>query len=662
MSIAKMKSGRLANKDLVSNDGVGVGISATSTKKVVFPPSYNAQSLPGNPSFVGGSDTDTMLTGAGNGETGGSGEFNPHRWGHTSPSGSRIEINDTGGAERVELVHSSGAAVVIEPDGSMFLNSTSARGAGLSAPKGDLFLSAGGDLVINGKGVLSINTTGDLNLNVGGTLNIICGAYKLQTSTMDEVIDGSASRAVTNDQSQVIGGINRKAVASDDREQVTGNKIVDVHGNMNTKIDGDNTNDVTGVSTHTIKGDHTLSTQAKTKILSGSDTTVDTGGKLDVKTSGTTDIDTGGNMQVISGADILIGASGNLFAGAQADTYVTSGATMRVNAGGAALLSGESQMDVTSGGVTKVGGTQVQNHGGTVANFCGTFLSKPISGDPGGPNPTTPPSPGNPPGPDGPAGPEGPKEAQTVEANDIVDELTSVRKYPQYKGNGRIESADNAALGMISGDTQPQAEDVYNEYSGKNQGSLNPSYSGGSYDTLPEEPVNRSPNIESVDPGKEVPAPHNPGAKISKYFTLGELLNSPLSQKVPPELYDSVVKNLILLANNVLDPIREKFPSMYVTNCFRTNSGNHITGRACDIQVAGKSLTIHAEIARFARDNLPVEKVLLEKSSSTSTHVHINVAPVGSKAAPIVYTCGDKKCNSKTPGIVVEYLMRKKKK
>lgn len=655
----QMQSGRLANKELTSNQGTGLGISAVSTQKIAFPPAYNAQSLPGNPNFVGGSDTDTMLTGPGNGESGGSPSEHPHRWGHTSPSGSRIEINDTLGAERVELVHSSGAAVVIEPDGSMFLNSTSARGAGLSAPKGDLFLSAGGDLVINGKGVLSINTTGDLNLNVGGTLNIVCGSYHLQTSTMDETIDGSASRSVTNDQSVVVGGINRKAVASDDREQVTGNKIVDVHGNQNAKIDGDNTNDVGGVSTHTIAGDHTLSTQAKTKVFSGSDTTVDTGGKLDVKTSGTTDIDSGDDINVVSGATMSLGAQTAL-AAASPQTVVVGTSTLNVF-GDATKISGTS-MDITSGGSTKIGGPSMQIHGPVIENHCNTFLSKPISGDPGGPNVTGPDASENPPGPDGPEGPEAPKEAQTVEANDIVDELTSVRKYPQYKGNGRLESADNTALGMISGDTQPQAEAVYNEYSGKNQGSVNPSYSGGSYDTLPEQPIERSPNISVVDPGREVPPPYNPGMKISKYFTLGELLNAPLSQKVPPEKYDSVVKNMILLATNVLDPIREKFPSMFVTNVFRTNSTNHITGRACDVQVAGKSLTIHAEIARFARDSLPVDQILLEKSSATSTHVHLRVGPAGWKGKPTVLTCGDKKCNSKTPGIVVEYIMRKKSK
>ena len=252
-----------------------------------------------------------------------------------------------------------------------------------------------------------------------------------------------------------------------------------------------------------------------------------------------------------------------------------------------------------------------------------------------------------------------PDGAQTMKGKDIVDQLTTARKYPEYPGNGRLESANKTGVGMISHDTTSQAEDVYNEVSGANQGNVNPSYQGGSYDTLPDTPTNRDPNISATDPGKPVPSPHDLSAKISKYFTLGMLTQAKHSHKIPPGSYQSVCKNMILLANNVLDPIKEKFPDIIITSVYRNNSSNHITGRAVDIVVESRSMEKHAEIARYARDNLPVDQVFIEKNVSGRTHVHLRVSESGAKVTPRVMTCGDAKCQSNTPGIDVGWLARR---
>ena len=174
----------------------------------------------------------------------------------------------------------------------------------------------------------------------------------------------------------------------------------------------------------------------------------------------------------------------------------------------------------------------------------------------------------------------------------------------------------------------------------------------------------RDPNIESVDPGKENPSQHDLSAKISKYFTAGQLTRAKHSNRIPSGSYDSVMKNHILLANNVLDPIKEKFPDIIITSAYRfpkKGSMNHCTGRAVDLVVESRSMTKHAEIARFARDNLPVDQVYLEKNTSGKTHVHVRVSVTGSKTTPKVMTCGDARCLSNTPGIDVQWLSRKAK-
>jgi len=604
-----METGRKYNKTITANEGQGLSNSATVNHKTVAPQqAFVATSE--NLQYQGEDDSMTTLTGPGGGDYVSSSENAPHRWGHTAPSGTRVEINDSGGKERVEIVHHTGAAVVIDPDGAIYLTSSSERGAGLSAPFGDYFISAGGDVVIKAGGSLTVSTPGDLNLNVGGTLTIAAAAYALQTKVMDEVIDGSASRAVTNDQSTVIGGIDRKTVAGDSREQVTGNKIVDISGNSTNRVDGDISTDVGGNNTSKIGGNNSLSVGGDNSIASSGNATLSSESDMNLVASGDANLTGEGQATVYSGGPVkLTGSEVNASPAVDRALWADEAA----QAGLAAVLGGGIGLKPPEKGGSAGSGAEVQQ----------------------------------------------PTEAQTVDADDIVDSLTSARKYPEYPGNGVLESANHTSYSMVSYDQTPQAEDVYNEYSGINRGNINPFYSGGSYDYLPDTPINRSPDIASIDPGISVPARHNNNAKISKYFTLGQIVNAKHSHKIPPSRWESVVQNHIFAAYNVLDPIKAKFPDVLVTSAYRSNSSNHITGRAIDLVVESRSLTRHAEIARFARDNLPVDQVFIERNASGKTHVHLRVSQTGAKTTPVVLTCADPKCQNSTPGINVEFLARK---
>lgn len=644
-----METGRRYNKTITANHGTGLSDSGSPSVKTVFPVQMREMTA-GFASYGLETDSKKTLTGAGEGDIVAGNSPTVQRWGYNAPSGSRIEVNDGPGSERIDIVHTSGAAVTIDPDGSVFVTSTSQRGAGIGAPFGDVFISAGGDLVINGAGSVSIKTAGDLTLDIGGTLNIKCAAYNLQTKTQDETVDGAASRSVTNDQSVVIGGISRVAVAGDAREQISGSYIQDVAGTSTARIDGNNSVDVGGTSTQTIKGDHKLQSSGKTSIVSSSDTTIDSGSNMISKAGGTSELHAGGDIAVTSGGN-LVASGDSAYLASSGTTSVSSEGTVNLYGNIAKLGAGSMFVDgdavQITGGTTNVDGGEINLNGVVNATIAGA------GGGPGSPDIQ---SQTSTPSPQGPTGPQGAKEAETMEANDIVDELTSQRKYPKYVGNGRRESADLTSYGMISHDQQPQAEDVYNEYSGGNQGSLNSSQPGGSYDTLPEQPVDRNPNIEVVDPGISNPSQYNYASKISKYFTLGQLVNAPASETIPQDKWESVVKNHILLANNVLDPIKEKFPDIIITNCYRSDSPNHITGKACDIVASSRSMTRHAEIARYARDNLPIDQVFLEKNDTGKSHVHLRVG----SGKPSVITCGDKKCINKTSGIDVEYLVNRR--
>jgi hypothetical protein len=513
------------------------------------------------------------------------------RWGHTTATGSRIEIDDTPGAESINLQHHSGATVTIDPDGAVHIVSTGRKGIGIAAPFGDAFVSASGEVAIKGSNI-SLQCSGDLNMDIGGTLNIKSAAIKTTTNTLDETIDGSAARTVTNDQSTIIGGIKRDTVAGDSREQVSGTKITDVGKNLQTKVTGDSTHDTTGATTNTTKG--------AMKNISGGAQTLSAKGAMTLVSDGTAKISSHGELNLTaSGALKIDGSEVNV-------SPMVDRANYAVQAAKAAILAGV------------VEPTEVQGSAASTSDVAA-------------------------------------KEAEVMEANDIVDELTSVRKFPNYPNNAKLESASGGSVSTIEYDSTPSAKEVYDEYSSKNTGTLNPVTEETGYGTIPE--GNRKLDIKSVTPPVGIPSQHDAGAKISRYFSLGDLINAKHSHPIPPSSYQQVVQNHIFVAYNVLDAIKAKYPDIEVTSAYRSNSKNHITGLAIDIVCSTRNMEVHADIARFARDNLPVDQVFIEKNTSGRSHVHVR-ATHGS-GAPKVLTCGDPQCSTSTPGIDISYLKRK---
>ena len=113
----------------------------------------------------------------------------------------------------------------------------------------------------------------------------------------------------------------------------------------------------------------------------------------------------------------------------------------------------------------------------------------------------------------------------------------------------------------------------------------------------------------------------DPTRYLSQSFTLGELLRSDLATRrgIPNEPTLSVVANLEALALAVLQPIRDRWGVVHVTSGYRSaevnlavggqNRSQHLLGQAADIVVpsVGKP-----ELARWVRDTLPVDQVILE--------------------------------------------------
>ncbi|MNP35110.1 Peptidase M15 [compost metagenome] len=80
---------------------------------------------------------------------------------------------------------------------------------------------------------------------------------------------------------------------------------------------------------------------------------------------------------------------------------------------------------------------------------------------------------------------------------------------------------------------------------------------------------------------------------------------------------EDIVCNLKNLAENVLEPLKAKYPQMIVTSGFRTGSGTsqHLKGEAVDIQIKNASKSFYMEVAKWIKDNLPYDQFLFEQKS-----------------------------------------------
>lgn len=86
---------------------------------------------------------------------------------------------------------------------------------------------------------------------------------------------------------------------------------------------------------------------------------------------------------------------------------------------------------------------------------------------------------------------------------------------------------------------------------------------------------------------------------------------------------EEIVCNLKLLAINVIEPVLTKYPNAFVTNTWRplgigSPTSQHPKGMACDIQFKNAKKDEYFEIAKWCRDNVVYDQLLLEYKSTGS--------------------------------------------
>ena len=95
----------------------------------------------------------------------------------------------------------------------------------------------------------------------------------------------------------------------------------------------------------------------------------------------------------------------------------------------------------------------------------------------------------------------------------------------------------------------------------------------------------------------------------------------------------AVVNNLAALAQNVIEPIKAKYPSMIITNSYRHGAsiggGAHGTGQAADLQFRGVPAHSYIDIAKWIEQNIPYDQLLLEYLPGKTVWIHLSFALPG---------------------------------
>ena len=109
--------------------------------------------------------------------------------------------------------------------------------------------------------------------------------------------------------------------------------------------------------------------------------------------------------------------------------------------------------------------------------------------------------------------------------------------------------------------------------------------------------------------------------KLSENFTLAELVKSQTAERkgIDNTPNPKQIENLVKLAENILQPIRDEFGSFVVSSGFRSPelcvqigskiTSQHAQGQAADFEVAGVD---NYELAKWIEENLPFDQLILE--------------------------------------------------
>lgn len=228
------------------------------------------------------------------------------------------------------------------------------------------------------------------------------------------------------------------------------------------------------------------------------------------------------------------------------------------------------------------------------------------------------------------------------------------KKKEQEKKEQENKEKNNNTQKPLEKNAQTNAGQINNNCSGCNTssgccGNSSCSGSGCSGNSAPTTSCTGCSGVTNqVNKGflNEIPASNKKfeDKKLSDYFNLSDLIQSNVAKanginNVPTDV--SVEKNLQSLTNNILDKLKEKYPNLQITSCYRSEQLNdmlensstnsqHLVGQACDVKVPGVS---PYEVAQYIKYNMDYDQLILEnpdKNNISNGWVHVSYKSIDS--------------------------------
>ena len=525
-------------------------------------------------------------------------------------SGHIQEFDDTPGFERIHEYHRAGTFYEIHPDGTKVTKIVGEDYEIVHKNKqvrvrGNVNVYVDGDTNLYVRGNMYGQIDENLKFNVGKNIDFHAGQnirmFANQSiemtaqTTMSQISVGKFLQQSDADM-QIITNANFNTVVRGNQDTVVdGDVLKEIAGTLSTNITGNVALNTEGTYTHASTGAMKLDTAAAFNAGSGGAMNLD-GPTIDLNTNGRQAV-TISPIVPRSTADVKIAPamvyldSGTLASGIKAwsiqeDEYDTDGFAETIDAPKEAeVLDAKVFVDLPDDG----------------AFFAGDDVEKTAE-----------------------------EIAAAVESGQIRP--TSFADYSYNSINGSINAT--AATRRLT--AQPRLPDEVGEHNTQENTYVAEPEASSASSSLEESPP------ENYDANGDYIGGVNYNLQLSTHFNLGQLSKySVVSKTAIPTggqhglTQQKIIDNLKTLAVHALDPIKNQYPNMFVTNAFRPAKGTsqHERGQAADMQFTGVSKSEYYEIAQWIRANVPHDQLLLEfKNTGTGLPwIHLSCKDSGNR-------------------------------
>jgi len=285
------------------------------------------------------------------------GEYGQAHVVRSTEGGHHILLDDTGGREKVEIMHSSGSMLQIRADGSGHFyvkkdNHEVVIGDKFIGVQGDLHMSVGGSLKMSVKGDWVVDATGKITLNGASDMHELIRGNRTTVTEGSHLIQAkkNMSQRVGKDMSTHVGGKLNTAVRSTRHDVTEGTSTTTNRGETYFYGMG-NRSSLLMASDHTHAQNIIAQAEGDTMSVSGGNIMQSAKGKITVVGAGDVLVQSQGSTKLIGASGVNVTASGG-----EVD-IVASGAA-KLSAGGQATVIGASTK-ITADGELDLAGSSI---------------------------------------------------------------------------------------------------------------------------------------------------------------------------------------------------------------------------------------------------------------------------------------------------------------